>query len=366
MKNNNIRQKTTRFVYIAAVNIFLFAILLLLLNIASGYYLKQGNQHDRSSLPNYSDERESAKAIFHDYQRVQHEYQPFVAWHAKPYKGPTLTLNEQGERLHALPNPAAEKTVHFFGGSTTWGEGSDDQRTIPAIFNTLNPTYKVYNHGQLAFNSRQNLDALLSFYANGEKADVVIFYDGVNDAAFLCPTEINALPAHRLVPEYRHQLYQSKTSRLTALLYDIFLANIFRVITVRKQQGTSPQSAYNCVTDRTKAKSIASMMISNWEMAHDLVEARGGRFIAILQPSAFTSKTRKEHLKLDKVLEENFVMVYSELKQLIGKKKHPWIVNLTASLDHDDYIYIDFCHVSPNGNELIAKDIDSVFRMGPK
>lgn len=365
MKNKNIKQKTARFLYIAAVNVFLFATLIFLLNIAAGYYLRLGNQHDRSDLPNYSNDRERARAIFHDYQRVRHKYQPFVGWQAQPYKGSTLTLNEKGERLHQLPDPKAQKTIHFFGGSTIWGEGSDDQRTIPAIFNRLNPTYRVYNHGQLAFNSRQNLDALLSFYSNGGNADVVIFYDGVNDAAFLCPSEIKELPAHRLVPEYRAQLYQSKTSRTASLMYDVFLSNIFRVIAVKKQQGTSAPSAYNCVSDRTKAQMIAQMLVANWEMAHDIAESRGGQFIAILQPSAFTSNTRKDHLKLDKVLEENFITVYSELRQLIARKKHPWIFDLTTSLDQNDYIYIDFCHVSPNGNETIAHDIDSVFHLRP-
>ena len=32
----------------------------------------------------------------------------------------------------------------------------------------------------------------------------------------------------------------------------------------------------------------------------------------------------------------------------------PYVADFTAVLDVDGPVYIDFCHVSPNGNELVA------------
>jgi hypothetical protein len=32
-------------------------------------------------------------------------------------------------------------------------------------------------------------------------------------------------------------------------------------------------------------------------------------------------------------------------------------VDLRHALDYDEYIYIDWCHLSPNGNEIIARQI---------
>ena len=34
--------------------------------------------------------------------------------------------------------------------------------------------------------------------------------------------------------------------------------------------------------------------------------------------------------------------------------------DLTASFDESDYIYNDFAHVSRNGNEIIAKRVDTI------
>ena len=100
--------------------------------------------------------------------------------------------------------------------------------------------------------------------------------------------------------------------------------------------------------------------MSNWEMAHQLVTTRGGTFVAVLQPAAFIGNPRTDHLELDVELGKNFREVYGHLKRKIAEKNHPWIVDLSDRFDGDEYIFIDFCHVSPNGNEIIAKEISSV------
>src|SRR5690606_2180612 len=114
-------------------------------------------------------EREHAKEIFIDYNRVQHQYEPFTGWKTLPYAGRTLHINELGIRTHTPPQPGIEKkSVYFFGGSTMWGEGSDDQHTIPALVNEVKPEYEIQNHAQLAYASRQELDALITLYSKNQ------------------------------------------------------------------------------------------------------------------------------------------------------------------------------------------------------
>ena len=238
-----------------------------------------------------------------------------------------------------------------------WGEGSDDQHTIPAIFNQLNPRFKVFNHGQLAYNTRQELDALISVYSREEKTDLVIFYDGVNDAAFLCPKVIEELPAHRLVPMYREKLYVSGTTMLKEVLKKIFIEDILAVIQKLSVESTARGSLYDCATDPQKAEAIAEMMMKNWEMAHEIVTKRNGEFLAVLQPAAFIGNPRTDHLQLDEELRKNFELIYSLLQKKIAERNHPWIIDLSRAFDTNEYIFIDFCHVSPNGNEIIAQQI---------
>jgi hypothetical protein len=353
--------KALKILKIAAINLATFLILLVIINWACGIYLKKSDkQLGREKLPNYANDYERAKAVFKDYNNVKHQYEPFVGWKTLPYKGSTLSINDEGMRMCPEVNTEKKtKSVHFFGGSTMWGEGSDDNHTIPALFNARNPGFEVYNHAQLAYNSRQELDALITLYAVGKKPDLVIFYDGVNDAAFLCPKEIKKLPAHRLVPMYREKLYVGKMDFAKEVAGKLFISNILGVVR-KATHKPSASSPYDCATNPEKAEQIAEMMIKNWEMANEIVTKRGGRFIAVLQPAAFIGNPKTDHLQLDNDLGENFKAIYSRIKRKIEERKHPWVVDLSDRFDRDEYIYIDFCHVSPNGNEIIAREISNV------
>lgn len=340
-------------------NLVILAVLLMVVNWASGVYLKRAGKSSRADLPNYEKDYEHAKAVFADYTSIQHRYEPFVGWKTLPYNGKTTRISQEGLRMHDAGTNASDsgQVVRFFGGSTMWGEGSDDQHTIPALFNALNPGYKVYNHGQLAYNTRQELDDLISVYSKDERADVVIFYDGVNDAAFLCPKVIQELPAHRLVPMYREKLYTGRFAIVKELLYKVFIEDILATIRKITYNPSPDNSPYDCVSNPGKAEAIAEMMMKNWEMAHEIVTRRNGRFLAVLQPAAFIGNPRTDHLVLDPELGKNFEAIYRRLQKKIAERKHPWIVDLTSAFDGNEYIFIDFCHVSPNGNKIIAGEI---------
>lgn len=342
-----------------AINVAVFAILLVALNWACGLYLKKTTRTNRSELPNYARDFEHARAVFADYNRIQHKYEPFVGWKALPYEGKTTHVASNGLRTpgNGFIDPKGKEVVRFFGGSTMWGEGSDDEHTIPSLFNQLNPQYQVFNHGQLAYNTRQELDELISVYSRNEKTDLVIFYDGVNDAAFLCPKVISELPAHRLVPMYREKLYTGKFTIVKELASKIFVDDILNLIHKVTYRPRADNSPYDCVSNPAKAEDIAEMMMKNWEMAHEIVTQRNGQFIAVLQPAAFIGNPRTDHLALDQELGKNFHEIYKRLRDKIAARNHPWIIDLSHAFDGDQYVFIDFCHVSPNGNEIIARQI---------
>lgn len=340
------------------INLAIFIVLLFAVNFLVGIYLKNSNKKSRADLPNYSENRDYAKEIFKDYNSVQHLYEPFVGWKTRPYKGSTTNINQEGIRKTVSVSQSSDtvqKTVRFFGGSTLWGEGSDDSNTIPSLFQKLNTAYKVYNHGQLAYNSRQNLDALISLYEEGKNSDIVIFYDGVNDASFLCPSDVE-VPGHRLVPMFRKKLYTSYFNMAKEAIGKIFFENL--ILLSKKLNPAERDDMYNCIRSPQKAEAIADFMLTNWEIAHDIVNSRGGQFYAILQPAAYVGNPRTDHLELGPVLGENFNAVYKLLYKKIQEKEYSWVFDLSRSFDGDDYIFIDFCHVSPQGNQIMANEIN--------
>src|SRR4051812_31633290 len=94
---------------IVAINIATFAILLIVVNWACGLYLQKAGQGSRDQLPNYAADRDHATAVFADYNRVQHQYEPFVGWKTLPYKGSTLHITEAGQRTHQSPTYGENK-----------------------------------------------------------------------------------------------------------------------------------------------------------------------------------------------------------------------------------------------------------------
>ena len=79
-----------------------------------------------------------------------------------------------------------------------------------------------------------------------------------------------------------------------------------------------------------------------------------------IAPAAFIGKPKTDYLELDAELGKNFQVIYGLIKKKMAERNHPWIVDLSDRFDRDEYIYIDFCHVSPNGNAIIASELSRV------
>ena len=100
-------------------------------------------------------------------------------------------LNEAGgvRRSYEPKLRPGEKVpeVVFYGGSTLWGEGSRDLHTIPSEVARLAeadglPLVAV-NRAQRAWTSWQEFHAFEQRSARGDRPDLAVFYDGVNEVA---------------------------------------------------------------------------------------------------------------------------------------------------------------------------------------
>ena len=78
--------------------------------------------------------------------------------------------------------------IWVFGGSAVWGVGAPDHETIPshmaALLNgTLGIESNVRNLGRRGYVSTQEVIYLMRELQAGRRPDIVVFYNGVNDAA---------------------------------------------------------------------------------------------------------------------------------------------------------------------------------------
>lgn len=362
-------------------NIYLLVLLLITTNLFSGLFLivypqissfftinYDGTRGlNRWRLPNYKD-KNRAQQIFHEAYTLKLVYSPFVGFRYSVFRGRTITIDKFGDRIHvpAEPLSSAAPEVWFFGGSAMWGIGVDDQNTIPALFNSINPKIETYNFGEVYFNSRQSLARLVSLYAQDRKAAGVIFYVGVNDVGFWCHLGVT-VPTHFFESLFTDAIREHVKQSAFDLLYNIFLKQTVR-LTRKISKGIFPRRRQSqggdlCSVDKGSARQVAQTSILQWRMAHDLVTARGGRFIAVLQPIAYLGDARTDHIITDLAsrgkLARQYQIVYPLIKEMMAD--YDYIYDFTHIFDREEYIYIDFAHVSKNGNQIIAEKLSEIW-----
>jgi hypothetical protein len=313
-------------------------------------------------LPNYQG-ADWARTHFAEYYDLgEAEYVAYYGWRRPPYAGATINLDQQGmRRTYRNDNVLPERTIAFFGGSTTWGTGADDDRTIPSEFVKLNPEYSGYNFGETGYVAHQSLNVFLKQYFEGFRPDVVVFYDGVNDVWNKCRSEMGPYSHSREV-KIRTALRESGSGSgesfwLTVLPIRNFVEKALRVMGNEKR---AEASYYDCHKDAKKAEQVARVLLSDWLIVKHLVESYGGTFVPILQPVIYFSDTKTDHLKLSEALKWQYEVLYPLIVDMLHREFPELAGNfldLRNALDRDEYFYIDWCHLSPNGNQLVAARI---------
>lgn len=123
------------------------------------------------------------------------EYEPWVEFKNIDYKG--KFVNVEGSQRKSDPavfissSSADTIDIFFFGGSTTFGFNVADNETIPSQFLQLykakypqGKSVRVYNFGTPTYYSYQELVLFTKLIFEGQRPDIVIFIDGVNDFWF--------------------------------------------------------------------------------------------------------------------------------------------------------------------------------------
>lgn len=119
---------------------------------------------------------------------LQVEWRPYVNWRGKAFTGRLITVDSNGIRATwKHPSVRQTSTIFVFGGSTIWGTGARDDFTIPSrlarlLWEEHAISANVVNFGQSGYVSTQEVIQLELDLLRGARPDLVIFYDGINDA----------------------------------------------------------------------------------------------------------------------------------------------------------------------------------------
>ena len=127
---------------------------------------------------------------------VEYQYSPWVQFSMPIIKSRFLNTNglrrsngndeEGGSWATNMPDKK-HFDVYFFGSSHMFGYALPDNKTIPAKFEKIAPkklNVRAFNFGVPYYFSRQETLLFEGLIRRGEKPDVAIFFDGLNDAVF--------------------------------------------------------------------------------------------------------------------------------------------------------------------------------------
>ena len=358
-----------------AVNILVLLGMLIFLDLTAISLYQLSNlkifYHVKSKwrLPNYKN-IEWARAHFKEVNELQSEYRSYIGWRRLPYKGQTITIDEQGIRITPQSELVTEKSplVVFLGGSAMWGFGVNDANTIPALFAKIaKGRYRAINFGEPAYNAFQGYLFLKLQIINGLRPDIVVSYDGVNDGYSL---RRGLRPfSHVREDQIRTAMKGKDRKNEEVLSFSHFFLNPLKAffseykITVKHDVNNAKNNSYDLSQERIEQ--TAKALLESWLSTKDLAEKNGANFIAVLQPNAEVGKPYLKHLNFDKdKLKDRLTycnLFYPAVLKLLQAPEYQELSNhvivLTDAFDREEFIYIDFCHVSPNGNKIIAAKI---------
>lgn len=290
---------------------------------------------------------------------------PYYHWRRAPYNGNVIKIDENAIRRTIKAPLANAKKVFLFGGSTMWGTGVPDQYTIASQLQALlGPSYDVYNYGETAFVSVQELNLLLEQLSKGEKPDIVVFYDGVNDgyAGMYSPGK----PRH---PQFRQEDYESNesTAKLIRKLLD---KTNYIAITARVDKWLGQDDISKWESNiKPNVENNAKIVVNNYEQlmrqVQGLSSVYGFKAYHFWQPLLLTQNRKLTDYEQalfnanSPQLVESYQVLYSQAKkQLTGKPGFFYIADAFDKVNEP--LFFDFCHVGPKANEIVATKMAQV------
>jgi hypothetical protein len=306
-----------------------------------------------------------AERHFKEFGELPTTYYDFITWRRDDYSGETINItNGVRHSTSSQLEDGNKSDYYFFGGSTTWGTGVNDANTFPSIF-AQKSGVNVQNLGETGYIARQSLSYLNNLIINRSINDMslshVVFYDGVNDVAHRCRSEIKGLGTGRetqirkKLSKARSEIYSFSTTfdQLQQLI-----SSVTRKFFVERK--TDVYDTYDCSSNSERAHEVAKTLVDTWQVTSNLVEHYGGKFTAILQPVSFIGSPDIDYMRDDAIflvndftLAAQYHAVYPIIKQ-IAEKRNIEFIDLTHIYDECNNCYVDFCHVGPQAHQILA------------
>lgn len=342
----------------------------------------------RAGLPAYDGVDYDPRTVLDEVRKSDRAvYQPYTMWKRRPYRGVYTAIDVDGLR-HTVGNSSETDALQIwmFGGSTVWGVGAPDDETIPShLAKLLNQTFgidaSVRNLGERGFVSTQEVIYLMRELQAGRRPDVVLLYDGVNDAA-----------AISLWPEFpgAHVSFDTLRDRFEAINDDggidsfVRSTGLYRAsrivldrleddpferdgIIVYASDDNDSEPDYHWLAERG-----IDLWLANARVVESLSRTYDFASLMFLHPGLWSHgkpldsseemllTTEAEFASLKTIMRVRAEMASILDTQLSDSPTAKSIVNLDGLFANtSDSVYIDYVHITGRGNRIAAERIAS-------
>lgn len=308
----------------------------------------------------------------------QVEWHPYVYWRAKPYRGRYINVDEAGLRRtwNTTRSPAPDQLrIFMFGGSTMLGLGARDEFTIPSLVskkltNRLAAGVWVTNFGESGYVNTQEVMALMLELQRGNVPDIVVFYDGVNDAFSAFESRVAGIPHNERgrVAEFNSRRYLNWRGGLVERtgLYSLTR----RVVRVIGRSRSGGRDGKRTPQTESLANAVMDVYLGNVRIVDSLAARFGFQAVFFWQPTVFTksrlSSQEQRYERSERAsgrVKPFFGEVYKAFKRRMGTDKIDNVHDLSGVFGEPaGTIFIDQFHVSEAGNDRVAEEMVRVLQ----
>jgi len=302
-----------------------------------------------------------AKTHWREYDSSRKQlYQPYVVWRRAPYRGETIVVDAEGLRRteHSHCDSKAF-TIYMFGGSTLWGTGSPDWGTIPSLlaemYEKAGRPVCVWNYGESAWVSTQQVvKLLLELKRTDRKPDLVLFYDGINDV--FASWQSGGLDVHQNFDRIKAQ-FETRGEAKEGTFNYLLLTNTLQLLQ-RTAARRRPDAGRGDM--QRAAEATATHYFRNIDVVDVLAKHYGFAYAFFWQPVIFTDAKpltaeekgiRGSRSKAWPGAEQIYQSTYERVRAA-DRRNLFYIADTFDS--YKGNLYLDFAHVPPEGNRLVA------------
>lgn len=306
-------------------------------------------------------------------------YAPFTIINSEPFH--SRYVNVDVTSLGALRrstiancNPPSLR-VWAFGGSTTFGTGAPDDMTWPSYLvedlrKLTGQCVTVENFGVESMVMNQELIRLIQALKTGLKPNLVVFYDGFNDADygtyFPGPQAYASYEADKQLMDHRHSLIAPLQN--LQLVQDLHLVQQHFSRSAQVQTGEIQRNVRSIGWGEQELKERAKRTLDNYiadiEVVRALAHAYDFRAYFFWQPmllygdKPLTSDEAKIMRQYSSSLETKASR--EAYKEAEDRAAAAGFVSLVHLFDETKAcLFVDWVHLGPDGNRIVAARIAS-------